>query len=107
MSHPGDKHGYEVIQVRILWGDEHEENEILADITPEELLDQLGGKFSIRPDRRKDCFIKVIGEDSYLLGDYRIIDFEYIRERVAAELVRKRNFLNSKVPWTLIISFHF
>lgn len=92
VSHPGDRHEYEFIDARVLWGSDHEENRIPADITPEELINRLADKFGISHQRRKDSFIKVVGEDSYLLGDYRIIDFEYVWERVAAKLVNFKSY---------------
>lgn len=42
------------------------------------------------------CFIKIVGEDSYLVGNYRMIDYESIRDRVSVGEIPKLVILDAE-----------
>jgi uncharacterized ubiquitin-like protein YukD len=87
VSHPNNEHNFgERIPIRIVWDetDAKEEIEISADSTPVEVLKELASR---RERDSEGCFLKVIGQDSFLVGDYRLIDFEYVRERIMLKRV--------------------
>lgn len=67
------------IPVKLAWND-RVVDEIASEIRPGQLIAGLAQKFGFDP---VDCFIKAVGEESYLITDNRMIDFEYVRNRLA------------------------
>lgn len=60
-------------------------------IKPEKLLEHILNKkatlLNIRGEKVCDYVLKVCGQDEYLVGDYKIIQFQYIQDCIAREVV--------------------
>lgn len=86
VSSPGDDHGLpERIRIKLTW-DDSEETEADPNETSEELLARLGGSLGHSEEYVQQCFVKTVGEDSFLcLQGVRLADYAFVRERVASE----------------------
>lgn len=60
-------------------------------IKPEKLLEHILNKkatlLNIRGEKVCDYVLKVCGQDEFLVGDYKIIQFQYIQDCIAREVV--------------------
>lgn len=60
-------------------------------IKPEKLLEHILNKkatlLNIRGEKVCDYVLKVCGQDEFLIGDYKIIQFQYIQDCIAREVV--------------------
>ncbi|XP_059078692.1 phosphatidylinositol 4,5-bisphosphate 3-kinase catalytic subunit beta isoform-like isoform X2 [Tigriopus californicus] len=88
VSSPCDSHCYQRLKVRLLWHSD-EINEISPNVEPKDLILELANKFHHTEDEVQRSFLKVVGEDSYLIGQHRMIDFEYIREQISLQKLAK------------------
>ena len=68
--------------MRLAWG-QHCEERVSSDVRANDLLRFLAGKYGISKEEADASVLKVVGEDAFLLDNHRLIDYEYVRERVA------------------------
>ena len=84
------------IGVRILWQG-YEETSVPAAATPDDVLALLGAKYGFPQELVERSVLKVCGEDSYLFGsEHRMIDFEFVRERVLVDAIPCLVVVNSE-----------
>ncbi len=79
VTHVPLQHEYDEIPINLFWG-KHKSSEAIADVRADDFLTDQAEKFAI--DSYDDAVIKVVGEDTFLLDNYRLIDYEYIREKI-------------------------
>ena len=63
--------------MRISWDDVSEEVKIATGASPREVLEALGERLGRDSE---DRFLKVIGRDTFLIGEHRVVDYECVRE---------------------------
>lgn len=83
---PMDKPVKHLLRVDLTW-DSHQETHVPADISAEDLVMKLGKKYNYDDAYSATCCIKTIGEESYLLGGHRLIDYAYIYDSPLPKLV--------------------
>ena len=80
VSHPNDSHHFgRNVTVRLIWDSQKEVLDLPTDLTSSEALADVARRLG---KDSEGCFLKVVGRDSFLVGDHRVIDYEYIRERI-------------------------
>ena len=57
------------------------------DISPEELIREVGEKLGFDESYYSKCYVKTVGEASFLLGDHKLYEFAFINENAMPELV--------------------
>lgn len=51
------------------------------------ILNKKATSFNIKGEKASDYVLKVCGQDEYLVGDYELIQYQYIQDCVAREVV--------------------
>ncbi len=80
------------LEVRLVWG-QHCERRVASSARVNELLRSLAAKWGRTEEEVESSVIKVVGEDAYLLDNHRLVDYEYVREKVALGRVRETMML--------------
>ena len=76
-----------LVQIQITWDGIKEKFEMPLDISPEELIREVGEKLGFEETHYSKCYVKTVGEASFLLGDHKLYEFAFINENAIPELV--------------------